>query len=135
TLCDTETDALLYVLPGNSDIGLVFDASGSMSTEDVTGEGTRIFNAQRAGKVVADLARAGDRLMVTDFSALNNPPNCGNTNMDCQLDLRLLLPRTDVIVPATINAAKSAIEAITARDWTPIGPALQDAKNKLLAAP
>ncbi|MCB9157049.1 MAG: VWA domain-containing protein [Caldilineaceae bacterium] len=135
TLCDTETDALLYVLPGNSDIGLVFDASGSMSTEDVTGEGTRIFNAQRAGKVVADLARAGDRLMVTDFSALNNPPGCGTANMDCQLDLRLLLPRTDVIVPATINAAKSAIEAITARDWTPIGPALQDAKNKLLAAP
>ena len=135
TLCDTETDGLLYVLPGNTDIGLVFDASGSMDTEDVTGEGTRLFNAKRAGKVVADLARTDDRLMVTDFSAKNNPVNCGNNNMDCELDLRLLLPRTDVVVPATITAAKNAIDAITARDWTPIGPALQDAKNKLLAAP
>jgi hypothetical protein len=135
SLCDTETDGLLYVAPGNSDIGLVFDASGSMDIEDVTGEGKRIFNAKRAGTVVADLARDGDRLMVTDFSAFDNPVGCGANNMDCQLDLRLLLPRTDVVVPATINAAKAAISAITAREWTPMSPALVDAKNKLLAAP
>ncbi len=132
SLCDTETDGLLYVAPGNSDIGLVFDGSGSMATEDVIGEGTRLFNAQRAGKIVADLARGGDRLMVTDFSAFNNPPGCAP---NCPLDLRLLLPRTDVVVPGTINTAKNAIDLVTAREWTPIGAALQDAKNKLLAAP
>ena len=41
TISDTETDALLYVAPGNSDIALSFDASGSMSEEDIIGEGTR----------------------------------------------------------------------------------------------
>ncbi len=134
-LCDSETDALLYAPPGNSDIAITVDASGSMGTEDVIGEGTRLINAQRAAKVVADLARMGDRLMVTDFSAKNDPPGCGNTTNDCVLDLRLLLPRSDVVVPATIDAAKAAIDAITDREWTPIGAALQDAKNKLLAAP
>ena len=128
-LCDSETDALLYVLPGNTDIGLVFDGSGSMNTEDVIGEGTRLFNAQRAGTVVADLARAGDRLLVTDFSA----NSCSGNN--CTLDIITRLARTDVIVPATINAAKTAIANITARERTPIGAALQNAKNQLLAAP
>ena len=128
-LCDSETDALLYVLPGNTDIGLVFDASGSMGIEDTIGEGTRLFNAQRAGVVVADLSREGDRLMVTDFSA----NSCSGD--DCTLDIRTLLARTDVIVPATINAAKSAIANITARERTPIGEALINAKNGLLAAP
>ncbi len=127
-LCDSETDALLYVPPGNTDIGLVFDASGSMDIEDVIGEGTRVFNAKRAGTVVADLARAGDRLMVTDFSYCRDAA-------DCEIDINVWLPRTDVIVPATITAAKNAIDSIVAGGGTPIGAALQDAKNRLLSSP
>lgn len=134
-VCDSETDALLYVAPGNSDVALVFDGSGSMDTEDVTGEGTRLLNAQKAGDVVADLLRDGDRIMVTDFSAKDNPAGCGNNDHNCELDLRLLQPRTDVSGQATINATHSAIDLVSARDWTPIGAGLQDAKNKLLAAP
>ncbi|MCB0044753.1 MAG: VWA domain-containing protein [Caldilineaceae bacterium] len=135
--CDTETDALLYVPPGNSDIALVFDASGSMAVEDVIGEGTRLFNAKRAGKVVADLARMGDRLLATDFSAFNIPVSCGLPGGagNCQLDIRSIFPRTEVNDAGDITAAKNAIDTISAREWTPIGPALQDAKNRLLSAP
>ena len=137
SICDTETHALLYVNPGNTDFALVFDGSGSMSIVDVLGEGTRVENAQKAGNVLADLLRVGDRILVTDFSAKDNPPGCGAGDHNCQLDIWLRLPRTDVIAPASnaIAAAKAAIYNITAREWTPIGAALQDAMNKLLAAP
>jgi hypothetical protein len=38
SICDTETHALLYVNPGNTDFALVFDGSGSMKIEDVIGD-------------------------------------------------------------------------------------------------
>ena len=137
TICDTEANSLLYVDPGNSDIGLVIDASGSMDDEDVPGEGKRYILAQRAAKVEADLLRNGDRILVTDFSAFDNPAGCGLPGGDgnCPLDIDTLLPRTDVVVPGTINAAKNAIDLTSPREWTPIGEALVDAKNQLLAVP
>ncbi len=137
TICDTETDALLYVNPGNTDFALVFDASGSMSTEDVIGEGTRLVNAKKAGTVLADLLRVGDRILVTDFSAIDSPAGCGLPGGDgnCPLDIQTRLGRTDVTGAGTISAAKAAVNLITARAWTPITAALLDAKNKLLAAP
>lgn len=137
TVCDTETNALLYVDPGNSDLALVFDGSGSMDLEDVAGEGKRLENAQKAGEVVADLLRDDDRVLVTSFSAFDNPAGCGLPygTGNCALDLQTHLARTTVSVPATIASTKTAINNITARDWTPIGAALQDAKIKLLAAP
>lgn len=137
TICDTETNSLLYVDPGNSDIALVFDASGSMADEDVAGEGARYILAQRAGNVEADLLRNGDRILVTDFSAEDVPTGCGLPGGDgnCTLDIRTLLPRADVVVPATINAAKSAIALTSPRAWTPIGEALVNAKNQILAVP
>jgi hypothetical protein len=137
TICDTETHALLYVDPGNSDVALVFDASGSMDEEDVPGEGKRYILAQRAGKVEADLLRNGDRILVTDFSAKDNPTSCGLPwgLGDCELDLKTLLARTDVTGPATITDTKDAIDLVSPRDWTPIGEALVDAKDKLKAAP
>lgn len=137
TLCDTETDALLYVAPGKTDFALVFDASGSMNTEDVVGEGKRVDNAKRAGTVLADLLRDGDRVAVTDFSAFDYPSGCGLPGGDgnCVLDLRTRLARTDVVVPGTIADTKDAIDLISAREWTPIGAALRDAKDKLMAAP
>lgn len=136
-ICDTETDALLYVAPGNTDFAMVFDGSGSMATEDVIGEGTRLVNAKKAGTVLADLLRDGDRILVTSFSAFDNPPGCGLPGGDgnCPLDIQTHLPRTDVTVPGTIQDVKDAIDLVTAREWTPIGAGLVDAKNDLQAAP
>lgn len=139
SICDTETKALLYVDPGNSDIGLVFDASGSMNTEDIVGEGKRVDNAKKAGSVVADLLRPGDRIFVTDFSAFDNPPGCGTAGggFNCPLDIRTLKPRKDVADPPTADIAdtKAKIDLISAREWTPIGAAIDDGKDKLLALP
>jgi hypothetical protein len=139
SICDTETNALLYVNPGNTDFAMVFDGSGSMAWEDVIGEGTRLENAKKAGTVMADLLRVGDRVLVTDFSAFNNPPGCGlpGGSGNCPLDIITRLSRTDVTAPAAaaIASTKTAINNLTARQWTPIGGALQDAKNKLVAGP
>lgn len=136
---DTETNALLYVDPGNSDIGLVFDASGSMNDVDVVGEPPRVEHARRAGSVIADLLRPGDRIFVTDFSAFDNPPGCGTSGggNNCPLDIRLLKPRVDIADPpaADIADTKAKINLITGRGWTPIGPAINDALIKILAVP
>jgi hypothetical protein len=139
SICDTETNALLYVNPGNTDQALVFDGSGSMSIEDIAGEGTRLVNAKKAGKVMADLLRYGDRVLVTSFSAHDIPPGCGlpGGSGNCPLDIQTPLARTDVPTPTntTIATVRTAIDGISAREWTPIGAALKDAKDKLLAGP
>lgn len=137
---DTELDALLYVAPGNTDIALSFDASGSMSVEDAIGEGTRLANAKKAGQVVADLLRVGDRLLVQDWSAFNNPAGCGlpGGNGNCPLDVRTLLPRSDATagnLSTLIGLARTQIQNITAREWTPVGGGLKAAKDALVAAP
>lgn len=138
-ISDTETDALLYVAPGNSDIAMSFDASGSMNTEDTAGEGTRLTNAKRAGQVVADLLRAGDRILVQDWSAFNNPPGCGAPgDGNCPLDIHTLLPRTDLTagnLSAVIGIARTQINNISAREWTPVGGGINAAKDALLVAP
>jgi len=139
-ICDSETDALLYVPPGNTDIALSFDASGSMATEDVIGEGSRLSNAQRAGNVVADLLRPGDRIAVLDWSATDVPVGCGlpGGDGDCPFDPGLLLSRRDVTSPTLttrINETRAAVNTISARAWTPVGSGAVDAKNKLVAAP
>ena len=139
SICDTETDALLYVNPGNTDFAMVFDGSGSMDLEDVPGEGKRYINAQKAGTVLADLLRIGDRILVTDFSAIDVPPGCGLPYGDgnCALDIITRLARTSVIDPASdaIALTKEAISNILPREWTPIGEALKDAMSQLVAAP
>lgn len=139
SICDSENNALLYVDPGNTDIALVFDGSGSMNDEDITGEGTRLKNAQSAGLVIADLLRPGDRILVTDFSAEDSPGGCGTPtgDHDCQLDIITRLPRTNVPDPAapTIANTRNAINSTTAREWTPIGAALDHAKDELLKEP
>lgn len=135
--CDSNSEALLYVPPGNSDLAMVFDASGSMTTVDVVGEGSRLENAQKAGRVMADLLQDGDRIRVSDFSAQNVPVGCGLPGGDgnCPLDINVYLSRMDVSVPTTIGQVRNAIDMVNARDWTPIGGALVDAKDGLLAAP
>lgn len=138
TICDSENNALLYVEPGNVDAALVFDASGSMNEVDTIGEPSRLEQAKRSGTVIANLLRPGDRLLVTDFSARDNPPGCGAGAGNCELDLRTLLPRTDVNalnLATVINNAIAAINNISAREWTPVTAAVRDAKNQLLAVP
>ena len=122
-ICDTNSESLLYVPPGNSDLGMVFDASGSMGTEDVTGEGTRLENAKKAGTVMADLLQNGDRVFVMDFSANGS------------LDLQVHLARSVIPDDASINDVRNAIDNVTARNLTPIGPALLEARDLILAAP
>ena len=124
---NTEDQALLYVEPGHTDIALLFDASSSMEIEDVPGEGARYENAQKAGTIVADLLREGDRVAVMDFSAISTT--------DPTYDIRTLLPLTEVVVPDTIADAKDAISQISPRNLTPIGQALVEAKNELMTAP
>lgn len=139
TICATENEALLYVDPGNTDFALVFDGSGSMDIEDVLGEGKRYENAQKAGTVLADLLRDGDRILVTDFSAKDNPIGCGLPYGDgnCELDIITRLSRIDVDEPVDddIEMTIEAINAITPREWTPIGAALQDGMNQLVDTP
>jgi hypothetical protein len=140
TINDTELDALLYVAPGNTDIALSFDASGSMNEVDAIGEGSRLTNAMKAGQVIADLLRVGDRILVQDWSAFNNPVNCGIPSGagNCALDIRTLLPRNDVTagnLTTLIGSARAQINAITAREWTPVGAGLKAAKDALVANP
>ncbi len=137
-ICDAETNALLYVAPGNSDIIILHDESGSMSTEDVVGEGTRLENAQKAAYVWANLAQNGDRYGVMGFNAKDNPPGCGLPygSGDCELDIRTHMARTEITNPATqIPIIEAAIKATDALAWTPIGAGLRSAKNALQAAP
>ena len=141
SICDSETDAFLYVDPGNSDIALLFDESGSMGTEDTPGEGKRVDNAKKAGTVIPDLLRDGDRILVIGFGAKDDPTGCafppdGPGTGNCTPDNKEHLARTDVTVPATITAAKNAVDLVTSRPlWTNIGDGLREAKNKLLANP
>ncbi len=137
-ICDTETNALLYVAPGNSDIVILHDESGSMSTEDVGGEGTRLVNAQKAATVWANLSQDGDRYGVMGFNAKNNPVNCGipSGTGDCELDIREHMARTNITNPTSqIPTIEAAINATAALQWTPIGAGLRAAKNALQASP
>lgn len=137
-VCDTELDALLYVLPGNSDTIILHDESGSMSTEDVIGEGSRLVNSQKAAMVWANLAREGDRYGVMGFNALNDPPNCdfpGGTGY-CTMDIRTHMARTEITSPtAEIPTIEAAISSTQALNFTPLGQGLLDAKDALLASP
>lgn len=137
---DTELDALLYVMPGNTNIALSFDASGSMTEIDAIGEGSRLENAKKAGQVIADLLRVGDRLVVQDWSAFDSPAGCGlpSGSGNCPLDVRTLLPRSDADagnISTLIGLARTQILNISARLWTPVGGGLRGAKDALLAAP
>jgi len=142
SICDSETDALLYVDPGNTDTVYVFDESGSMATEDTPGEGTRILNAKKAGLVLPDLLRNGDRLGIIGHGGADNPVGCGlppagSGTGNCANANIVRLPRiNNVSVPGDIAAAKAAVAAVTDRPvWTNTGQGLIDAKDMLLANP
>jgi hypothetical protein len=139
TICDSETDALLYVHPGNVDTVYVFDESGSMATEDTPGEGKRIDNAKKAGRVLPDLLKNGDRIGIIGHGGLDNPIGCGLPGGDgnCPNDNITRLARiNNVSVPGDIAIAKAAVDSVTDRPvWTNTGQGLIDAKDMLLANP
>jgi hypothetical protein len=139
SICDSENDALLYVDPGNVDTVYVFDESGSMATEDTPGEGTRMANAKKAGLVLPDLLRDGDRIGIIGHGGLDNPPGCGlpGGSGNCANGNIIRLPRiNNVSTPGDIAAAKAAVNAVTDRVvWTNTGQGLIDAKDMLLANP
>lgn len=139
TICDTESDALLYVDPGNVDTVYVFDESGSMDTEDTPGEGRRIDNAKKAGKVLPDLLKDGDRIGIIGHGGLDNPAGCGLPGGDGNCpngNITRLSRINDVTIPGDITTAKNAVDSVTDRSvWTNTGQALIDAKDMLLANP
>lgn len=139
SICDSENDALLYVDPGNVDTVYLFDESNSMNTEDTPGEGTRITNAKRAGRVLPDLLRDGDRVGIIGHGALDVPPGCGlpGGSGNCPADNITRLARIDnVNVPGDIAVAKAGVNAVTTRlVWTNTGQGLLSAKDMLLANP
>lgn len=139
SICDSENDALLYVNPGNVDTVYLFDESNSMNTEDTLGEGTRMQNAKRAGRVLPDLLRDGDRLGIIGHGALDTPPGCGlpgGTGNCPNADITRLARIDNVHVPGDIAVAKAGVDSVTARlVWTNTGQGLLDAKDMLLANP
>ena len=139
SICDSENDALLYVDPGNVDTVYLFDESGSMATEDTPGEGTRMTNAKKAGLVLPDLLRNGDRLGIIGHGGLDVPPGCGLPGGagNCANGNIVRLPRINsVTVPGDIAIAKAAVATVTDRIvWTNTGQGLIDAKDMLLANP
>ena len=110
-----------------------------MATEDTPGEGTRIANAKKAGLVLPDLLRDGDRIGIIGHGGLDNPPGCGlpGGSGNCANGNITRLPRiNNVSVPGDIAVAKAAVNAVTDRVvWTNTGQGLIDAKDMLLANP
>jgi hypothetical protein len=139
TICDSETDALLYVHPGNVDTVYVFDESGSMAKEDTPGEGTRIDNAKKAGGVLPDLLNNGDRIGIIGHGGENSPVDCGlpgGSGNCANGNITRLARINDVSVPGDIGTAKAAVATVTDRPvWTNTGQGLIDAKDMLLANP
>ena len=132
-LCDTNNNALLYVPPGNVDMVLLHDASGSMSDVDVPGDYSRLEQAKLAARLLVLLARTGDSYGIMDFSAANNPPGC---NPNCPADNHIIYPKTAITNPATqIPLMQAAIDTMTAREWTNLGQGLVDAQLMALGAP
>jgi hypothetical protein len=139
TICDSETDALLYVDPGNVDTVYAIDESNSMATIDTPGEDSRIVKAKKAALVLADMLRNGDRIGILGFGAADNPVGCGLPGGDgnCpNANIQRLARINNVTIPGDIATTKAAIGTVTNRIvWTNIGQGLIDAKDMLLANP
>jgi len=132
-ICDTNADSLLYVAPGNVDMVLLHDASGSMGDIDVPGDYSRLEQARIAAKLLVLLARNGDYYGIMDFSAEDSPPGC---NPNCPHDNKIIYPKTEITNPATqIPLLQAAISTMSDREWTNLGQGLVDAQLMALAAP
>lgn len=132
-ICDKNTDALLYVPPGNMDMVLLHDASGSMSYVDVPGDLPRLDQAKRAAELLVMLAQAGDYYGIMDFSAKDIPAGCAP---NCPHDVRVVYPKTEITDPdAQIPALITAINTMTAREWTNLGEGLRRAQLMVLGTP
>jgi len=131
--CDENTDALNYVPPGNMDMVLLHDASGSMAYTDTPGDLTRLDQAKRAAELLVQLAQVGDYYGIMDFSAFDNPPGCAP---DCPHDVQVVYPKVEITNPAgQIPLLQAAISGMTAREWTSLGEGLRQAQDMVFGAP
>jgi len=132
-ICDNNVDALLYVPPGNMDMVLLHDASGSMGNIDVPGDFSRLEQAKQAAGLLVQLAQIGDYYGIMDFSAVDSPPGCAP---NCPHDVRTVYPKTEITNPITqIPAMQTAIAGMTDRDWTNLGEGLRRAQQMVLGTP
>ena len=135
-ICDTNNDALLYVAPGNVDMVLLHDASGSMSDIDQAGDPSRLEQAKMAAKLLVLLARDGDYYGIMDFSAKDIPTGCAPNCL--HHDNKVIKPKTAFTtanLATQIPSFQTAIDGMTAREWTNLGQGLVDAQLMVLAAP
>ncbi|MBN1247263.1 MAG: VWA domain-containing protein [Anaerolineae bacterium] len=132
-ICDENTEALLYVPPGNMDMVLLHDASRSMMDVDVPGDFSRLEQAKHAAELLVMLAQVGDYYGIMDFSAEDDPPGCAP---NCPHDVRIVYPKTEITNPSTqILAMQTAISGMTYRDWTNLGEGLRQAQLEVLGTP
>ena len=132
-ICDTNADALIYVPPGNIDMVLLHDASGSMGWIDVPGDLPRLEQAKRAAELLVMLAQAGDAYGIMDFSAKDDPPGCAP---NCPHDVQVVYPKTAIADPAAqIPGLVAAINGMTDREWTNLGEGLRRAQLMVLGTP
>ncbi len=135
-ICDTNTEALRYVPPGNMDMVLLHDASGSMAWTDMLGDLSRLEQAKRAADLLVMLAQTGDYYGIMDFSAENVARPGETCPPGCVHDVQLIYPKTEITNPATqIPAMQTAISGMTARDWTNLGEGLRQAQLEVLGTP
>jgi len=136
-MCDTNTEALLYAPPGNMDMLLLHDASGSMGPPaDVPGDFTRLEQAKQAAELLVQLARVGDYYSIMDFSARDIDRPGDTCPPGCEHDVRLVYPKTEITDPATqILDLQAAISTMSAREWTNLGEGLRRAQLEVLGAP
>ncbi len=135
-ICSTNNGALLYVPPGNMDMVLLHDASGSMGWVDVPGDFSRLEQAKHAAELLVMLAQTGDYYGIMDFSARNVdrpgelcPPGCVH-------DVQLVYPKVEITNPATqIPLMRAAINGMTAREWTNLSEGLRQAQLTVLGPP
>jgi hypothetical protein len=134
--CDTKTEALRYAPPGNMDMLLLHDASGSMADVDVPGDYSRLEQAKQAGQLLVQLAQVGDYYSIMDFSAHNIDRPGETCPPGCVHDVHLVYPKTEITNPATqIPSMQASIGAMSAREWTNLGEGLRQAQLEVLGTP
>jgi hypothetical protein len=135
-ICTTNNEALHYIPPGNMDMVLLHDASGSMSYIDVPGDFSRLEQAKHAAELLVMLAQTGDYYGIMDFSARDIDRPGETCPPGCVHDVKVIYPKTEITNPSSqIPAMRAAISGMTAREWTNLGEGLRQAQILLLGPP
>ena len=106
---DTETNAIKYSSGENIDMVIIIDRSGSMS-------GSKIQAAKDSACLFVDLMNINDMIGVVSYSS----------------SASVNYPLTEITSDTIKQAAKNAINSISAGGWTSIGAGLQAGYNQLV---